>query len=1640
MKMSSSGISNVNNSITGKVASVSSTEKTTLYTPQSDQFNPKQAAKFKFAKNKQSCKREKNKSVRRTNKVNVPPKVSNTPYVPPTEYVHQSLVEHMYPAALVDQAKSTVLSLNPNVDISKILEVLEVIGALAVSLPMCKTAPQVASQILLSIRAMTNGSVIESVLRQAPTIDWCKDTFGFNMFEQQAGITEFSASWLDALPSLKENWEATRNAPIFSKVSNLIAVAASIGLCSVTNLNWSVAGVDLFRAGTIKKHQTASDFIGAILDTVICFIEGGFECFRQGSFKPLLFTSDEGRELDLLYFPLIEAHEHAMVFNLHAKPLCIKGETKVISDVEYSQLLDEALDLAERAYKSAKGTWQQGYLEKRREILHRNRAAYQAKRIDGSMRFSPFTIYLWGESGVGKSTVAQVMMADCLAAAGVNPDTKGTAIIKESDKFDSSLKGDTVGIFFDDMGNTKSDFLDKSPTERVIDINNNMITYANKADLHEKGKVEIRPRVFVISSNAPLAVHGRIGSIMPFSIVRRGDIHIKVEVKSEFSKTDGRLDSSRALDAFPGDSLVNDIWDLRLYIPSEKGDGNFLMPQAGGTECKAVSIHTALRICTSMCKKHFVNQTLIVHKGEGLVSSRKYCASCCLAHDICMCHIHDAVTDEINDLISDVTALGLYDDQASVEETFAFVAKQFTAMGVRTSQALSFVPNFLFNNRLTRSCYLVFYAREFVRYERSIRWACICSFLVNLLALNFASFYVHAVVPIMLLCFHVLFYVCMLAKWRDVKLTRLAARRDITRDMFASIRQSKMFQFFSFCLIAKVLYQFTTFFRGVAAIQQSALAPKDVEEVQRRDAEVNPWALATPAALHVTDRAATMTHEQVCSKVTANLFHATFVENDFQQTCDVLALGGNVYLMPYHVFKNRKDMRALFIRDDPALLNSTFKAIVSVAHMVPIPGKDACLVSISSGGVHADILHLFPTVISASGSSTFLYRNPDGSMRSEDIRINHAKDSESGGPGYTYTLPFNTFSGLCMGTCVAKFARHCIAGIHLRGIPDSPKGKALTLLQKDLIDARKSAFIKWKGAFPSHVNGNFPESRYEQQICVTQDIHPNSPVNYLPVGSSLTYLGQAGMRSAMTKSKVRLTPISEAVADVTGQKNEHGAPKFHRTRMWQASLAYSANPSAGIEGSLVEKAYVDYVDGVKDTFREFDPEWIRSELRPLTAMQTLCGVDGKRFIDSIPKGTSKGFPLSGPKREMITLLDPEEYPNFQCPAEAHPMIIEEIAVMEKCLLGGERCYSIFKACVKDEPTKLDKDKVRVFQAADWATQMLVRKYFLPIARLLSIFPIASETAVGVNAQGPEWDQLAKHMKKFGEDRILAGDYSKYDLRMPAQLINAAFAALIDIAKDCGKYTKKDLKIMHGIATEIAYSCVAYNGDLIIHNGSNPSGQNLTVYINCIVNSLQLRCAYYHLWPVNDGPPLPFREVAAIMTYGDDVKGSVREGFDWFNHISYANFLKARDMVFTMPDKTSTPTPYMNDIEADFLKRSNIFNEDTGLIHGALDETSIFKSLHTVLESKVVSLEDQSAMNIDGALREWWQHGRSLYETRRGQMKEVAFRCGLTSKCDMLGESYDDRLVHFKHKYLESPDEEPADEGTFVTTVGDEWEF
>jgi hypothetical protein len=797
------------------------------------------------------------------------------------------------------------------------------------------------------------------------------------------------------------------------------------------------------------------------------------------------------------------------------------------------------------------------------------------------------------------------------------------------------------------------------------------------------------------------------------------------------------------------------------------------------------------------------------------------------------------------------------------------------------------------------------------------------------------------------------------------------------------------------------------------------LAPTTDGDIEKRDTEVNPWASVRISAMPCSDKSKTITPDQLEERAFANLCYMEIenLKTGKKHHCDAFFPRSNIAIIPQHSWVHT-DLKATFTRHNPQFIGGNFECYLYQKHSVHIPGTDLSLVWIPNGGDWKDLTDYLPLAAYGQVPARLVYKDSEGGKRVSRFatRVLMTGHRDAQFLGCEYDLEWDHFNGLCMSPIITETKGPTIGAFHLGGSASNGRRGCAGLLTRKQFDQAYDELRLLPGLIVSKSSGTLPTEMYDVQFYQGDTVHPKSPVNYLPLGSNCKFYGQVTGR-ATYHSTVRTTIISDHVKDVCGIPQQWAGPKFRKGWPWQASLQYSTRPSCGVEGSLLVLAVNDYRDHMIEQLDRFPS--LRRKVTPLSEMDTVCGQDGVRFIDKMPAGTSVGFPLSGPKKNFLEELDPQEHTSHQFPCRLDERFWTHAKELEELYLQGERAYPIFKACMKDEPTKITKDKVRIFQGAPLVLQLLVRRYYLPIVRVLSMLPLESECAVGVNAQGPEWDQLARFITKYGEDRILAGDYGKYDLRMPAQVMFAAFRILIDLGKHCG-YSERDVAIMEGIATDICYPLMAYNGDLIQHFGSNPSGQNLTVYINSIVNSLLFRCAYFKIY---EGRRVPkFRDVCALMTYGDDAKSSVKAGYSEFNHIAVAKFLSDRDMVFTMPDKTSTPTPYMSDADADFLKRKNVFSPDTNMIMGALDEGSIFKSLHATMESSAITKQQAAAFNIDGGLREWFNHGRSVYELRREQMQEVAKRADIAHICTLLDRSYDEALSVWKDTYLSKEQE------------------
>jgi hypothetical protein len=722
-----------------------------------------------------------------------------------------------------------------------------------------------------------------------------------------------------------------------------------------------------------------------------------------------------------------------------------------------------------------------------------------------------------------------------------------------------------------------------------------------------------------------------------------------------------------------------------------------------------------------------------------------------------------------------------------------------------------------------------------------------------------------------------------------------------------------------------------------------------------------------------------------------------------------------VALVPNHVFKSLDGDTLVRINRhvDPGS-GGNFTHWFSEANSYQLPGRDLRLVCFANGGQWRDIRKFLPSERVCDFRGYFVKKKQDRRMEVQRIMATPGSIKLNCGAvvdGFKYDLNRGTMAGDCIATLICEGKTNVIAGVHLGGIPGKVHAVGAALTRSEIDDA--ISMLKNKiSVVVATSEEPLPEEQYDIPLKITS-AHPASPFVQAEDGQFKMFGSVPGR--ATFRSEVHKLPISDSVEEYCGQACEYGPPKVKEADSWNVYANHFTHTSHGMPPRILERSLQDYLKklltGTALYCREENP-------RPLDEIEVVSGIDGKRFIDAMKMSTALGVPLKGKKSTKMIELPPTE--THACPRTFTSDIWEQVQRARLYLREGRRVGFIAKASLKDEPVKLTKAKQRVFEGTPVALQMLTREYFLPLARIFSVFPLVSECAVGVNTYGDEWEQLMSYVTKYGPGRIVAGDFSKFDVTISAQLTFAAFRVFIELSKQCSGYTDDDRKVMESLASEICYSLVNFNGDLVQLHGSNPSGNSLTVYINSIVVSLILRGTFYSKqqhWS------LDFDSVVALITYGDDCTGS--SSTNELNHLDVANFCQEIGMKFTMPDKEASPVPFMNIETVDFLKRKSVFHTELGCRVGALDESSIFKSLHVGLKSQLTP-DEQCAENMDTALREWFYHGKEMYEMRRTQIRKIAEKHNLTEWCRVLDMSYEDHVVRWKAVYRQG-DEQPTTE-------------
>jgi hypothetical protein len=729
----------------------------------------------------------------------------------------------------------------------------------------------------------------------------------------------------------------------------------------------------------------------------------------------------------------------------------------------------------------------------------------------------------------------------------------------------------------------------------------------------------------------------------------------------------------------------------------------------------------------------------------------------------------------------------------------------------------------------------------------------------------------------------------------------------------------------------------------------------------------------------------TMSLEQIHAKLALNCVSLTLkVSGSVGRRTSAFCVGGQIYLINSHFFKDVEgDVElTVYYQAEKQSVNPNLRLLVDVSTIHFKPNSDICLLELRGLPPRADFTELFcKESFDAKLEGHYLRRTYDGDITAKPVsRIRQQKNQYDQHTQYQMDA-WNgiTRSGCVVGDCgsilVVKSAYGpVILGIHYLGNPNVNAVCAIKVTQEFLVDAISEMTTLM-------IQGNTVAIDAPSVPVSVVDLHKKSAFRYLDSGSAMV-CGSLTLPRAHGKSRVENTPMNDFLSKY-GYRTNYTQPDLVSWRPWHLAAKEMVNPANQFKPSILRKCVQSFSD---DIVNSISLDIIQDNVHVYDHFTAVNGAAGVTFIDKLNRNTSMGHPYNRSKRFYIhpvasrgETVDPVDFSDE---------ILAQIENIEKNYRDGYRNNPIFRGNLKDEAVselKASLGKTRVFAGAPVAWSVVNRKYTLSLIRLIQSNQYVFECACGIISQSKEWDAMRTYLTHFGDDRLVAGDFEKFDKRMCAELIQSAFDILINICGYSGNYDHDDLKVLRGIAVDTAFAWMNFNGDLVSFFGSNPSGHPLTVIINSLVNSLYMR---YCFVSITKKDPRCFKDFVNLMTYGDDNIMNVSKGIPEFNHTSIQSCLRNVGVGYTMADKNAPSIPYIHIDDCSFLKRTWRFDKQFGGYVAPLDHDSIEKMLMTWVRSKTISSQEQCVAVISSAVMEYAFYGEIVFEDKVRLLKRM----------------------------------------------------
>lgn len=1057
--------------------------------------------------------------------------------------------------------------------------------------------------------------------------------------------------------------------------------------------------------------------------------------------------------------------------------------------------------------------------------LYRLIPTINAKYRSMDLKTAPMGILIYGKSGIGKSHIAQQVMAVCGSVLHLNTD-KEIYNINSADKYMSGYIGQRIG-YVDDMAGGVPDVNPDTFIMNSLPYFNEFNTATVQADVEDKGKIFNEMRLIVGTTNH---LYLQCGSYVsePDALLRRFGFIIEPKLKDKYKTKNAEDFKMTTEDIDMLDTHTFDIYTFRVgsngvAVDHENADYQYVKFE--DKLCKDVDSRVLMKVVKKTFEE-FVNKGDKSKDRTKKILTAKWCEEHQMLDNFCSCSVTGAVINDKDILLPTEVMLNLRQINFSI---FSEVTELSNVIRTLVSIMEDEKDNIIEDKRSLWDNIKLAKTKKNNRknnIERQGYWKRFKSFLFSpikncVIAIIRDEEVQNNINDTMTNGVKHVVNTFTQPEPVDVAFKNITGNRVFTMDIRAMIENykkellsgiySKLGTFGAIVTVLLATYQTLRMFLAHPVIERQAgfftRIPKENYIVSYKAIDAQLGALMDPEPYFPTERVPT--HKAITplsmapieknktqsnlNKITdTNLYEIKVHQINANNSGDgyALVLGRNIAVFPKHYLFNpltekyEYDIRVYFTNPKQVTTVHTYNR----RSIYIVPNRDLVAVHFP------DLPHFALTAIMGKEniitSEAFIVVPNDQAFdtakyRLAQVNLTAKTRKDQGDELLEYNSGVTTMRGYC-GLPVLSLGKYSgIVGIHTGVNTDDRTQKYITrLYDTDLEDFSKKLFAQ--SGVVSMLS--LPPGGIEYQGNVTT-LSEKSKLRYFQ-GFGFPLGTVEGVHAPRLKSRIKLSRFAVESCALEKYKIPHFQSYTRERQDGETEFVDATIRKLRTTERSPRDINPGLLQATMDTFSKVIDSWVDwDEVRPSSFSDIMNGQEGT-ISNSLNLSTAPGYGYDGKKRDFVYELQSDPLDRV-FDEKVMSMVVAMLHAYRNKIIG----FAVSKWFPKDEPISIAKEldgKQRFVSCSPFhkiiVSKMVLKDLFLKMRQRRKC-----HMCVGMNAASFDWGSIPAAMAKLDPkfERVMDGDYSAYDC-IAWFLIIVLSVLLMKLANN--KYFKEEIHI------------------------------------------------------------------------------------------------------------------------------------------------------------------------------------------------------------------------------------------------------